>query len=220
MTYQPLAETYDTGTAYFESLGLIGGSTGMVPLVVGSSTFPALDDYDGTALTITDSVAKSATAGASSWAGWNLSSAITKCLIVAYEAPGTSQYTGVGVGSGTLPTTSLQNDYATMHYPPGSLLNIGKHVTNGGTTWTTIGSEATIFQDDVVTAAVWGIAFYVDADNDIQRTFLKSGTAQWLQVLETADDSSASGLTSFQSVFLRHEGSDCRFITPIMCWGA
>ena len=218
MTYFPQAAYAQTGENFFRQEGSL--VDGMAPLITASTTIPAFDDYDGTALTITNSVAKSATAGASSWAGWNLSSSITKCLIVAYGAPGTSQYTGVGMHVGALPATAPQNDYVATHYPAGSNLNIGKHVTNGGTAWTTLGSESTIYQDDVVTAAVWGIALYVDADNDIQRVFVKSGTAEWLQVLETADDSSASGLTSFQSVFLRYEGSDCRFITPIMCWGA
>ena len=213
MTYFPIAETHDTGEAYFTSLGLL---TGMAPLITASTTIPAIDDYDGTAVTITDSVATSAPGSATSWAGWNLPASKTKLLVLSYTQPSSSTYTGVGVHKGTLPGSTLEDDYQTnFDTAPGTI--IGKHVSGS---WTTIGTEATIYQDNAPLSAIWGIALYVDADNDIQKSFVKSGISQWLQVLATADDSSASGLTSFQSVYLRHGGLNCRFITPIMVWGS
>ena len=81
---------------------------------------------------------------------------------------------------------------------------------------TAVQTDATIYQNDVVTAAVWGIALYVDGSGNVQKSFVKGGTAEWLQVLaDTETDHS-----SFQSFYLRHYGESARFITPIMVWGS
>ena len=214
MGYAPSTFHAGTGEDFFRKEGFL--VDGMDPLISARYTIPAFDDYDGTAVTITNSVAKSAAGSAPSWAGWDLSAAKTKLLVLAYTQPSTSAYAGVGVHKGTLPGTTLEDDYQTnFDTAPGTL--IGKHVSGS---WTTLGTDATIYQDDAIISPIWGIALYVDADNDIQKSFVKSGTAEWLQVLSTADDSSASGLTSFQSVYLRYAGLNARFIAPIMVWGS
>ena len=213
MTYQPLAETHDTGTAYFESLGLIGGSTGMVPLITASTTIPAFDDYDGTALSITDSVAGPGAAYAVSWAGWNLASAKTKLLMTTYGVPSLSDWVGFGCHTSTLPTGLPQDAYNGMLYGNTGNTNISKYT---GGSWAYIAYDQTILQEESKTAPVWGITLYVDGSSNVQKVFVKSGSAQWVQVLSTSD----SAHTSFQSAFLFHRGSNIRFITPIMVWGA
>ena len=215
MSYAPSTFHAGTGEDFFRKEGFL--VDGMDPLISARYTIPAFDDSDGTALTITDSVAKSAAGAEASWAGWDLSASKTKLLAIAYVHPSTSNYIGLGFHTSTLPTDELQNAYeATFDGATASTI-IFKNVSGS---WSNLASDATIYQDDAVISAVWGIALYVDADNDIQKSFVKSGTAEWIQVVSAADDSSASGLTSFQSVYLRHGGLNCRLITPIMVWGS
>ena len=213
MTYHPFAETHDTGTAYWESLGLIGGSTGMAPLITASTTIPALDDYDGTAVTITDSVAKSASGAAVSWAGWDFSSSISKGLMVAYIHGSTSNWTGVGFHVGTLPASGVQNTYQTVFENDANVTQLGEHSSGS---FTAIGADHTIYQADSANSAIWGIALYVDGSSNVQKTFIKSGISQWIQVLPATD----SDHSSFQSCYLRYNGENARFIAPIMVWGA
>ena len=216
MTYHPLAETHDTGEAYFTSLGLLGASTGMAPLITASTTIPAFDDYDGTVLPITDSVAGPGVAFAISWAGWDLAAAKTKLLMTTYTQPSTSDWCGIGCHTGTLPTAGLEDCYTAMLYGNASRIDMAKYTTGVG--WATIGNDATIYQAELATAPVWGIGLYVDqtGGSEVQKIFVKSGSAQWIQVLSTSDTSHSS----FQSVFLDHRGSNARFISPIMMWGA
>ena len=210
MTYFPIAETHDTGTAYFESLGLL---TGMAPLITASTPIPAFDDQDGTVVTITDSVAAAASGTAVSWAGWDFSSSISKGLILSYVQPSTNDWTGVGFHVGTLPASGVQNTYQTVFDGSTGNTQIGEHSSGG---FTSLGTEATIYQDDVKTAAAWGIALYVDGSSNVQKTFIKSGTSQWIEVLSVAD----SDHSSFQSCYLRSQGTSARWIAPIMAWGA
>jgi len=211
MSYAPSTFHAGTGTAYWESLGLLGGSTGMVPLVTARYTIPAFDDSDGTALTITDSVAKAAVGAEASWAGWDLSASKTKLLAIAYVHSSTSNYIGVGFNVSTLPATTLVDSYEATFDGAGGHSELAKYVSGG---LTAIQTDDTIYQNDVVTSAVWGIALYVE--DDIQKVFIKSGTANWLQVLADTDPDH----DSFQSFYLRHYGESARFITPIMVWGA
>ena len=209
MTYQPLAETHDTGTAYFESLGLIGGSTGMVPLITASTTIPAFDDYDGTAVTITDSVAKSGAGAGTTWWGWDLASSITKGLIIAYSHT-ESNHTGAGFHTSTLPASGASAAYISRLANGGSVLLYG--YGGGGN----IAEDTTIYPPHDAFSPVMGQALYVDGSSNIQKTWVKSGTSQWFQVLSGTDSSH----TSFQSCFLQSNGAHARFITPIMVWGA
>ena len=215
MTYFPLAETHDTGAAYFESLGLIGGSTGLAPLITNNTTIAAFTDSDGTALTITDSVAYSASGAAASWAGYNLGSSITKGLCIAYVKPNTSNYIGVGFHTSTLPSGALEDSYEAAFDGAGSHTELNKYVSD---TLTSVQTDANIYQNDSGDSSVWGIGLYVDVDNDIQKAFIKSGLNQWIEIL--ADDDDAHTDSTFQSFYLRHYGEYCRFICPIYCWGA
>jgi len=207
MTFFPQGATAQTGEDFFRKEGFL--VDGMVPLVTNSTTIGAFDDSDGTALTITDSVAKSAAGAAASWAGWDLAEK-TKLLAIAYVHPSTSNYVGVGFNVSTLPATTLVDSYEATFDGAGGHSELAKYVSGG---LTALQTDATIYQNDVVTTAVWGIALYVEAD--IQKVFIKSA-GQWIQVLADTD----ADHSSFQSVYLRHYGESARFITPIMVWGS
>ena len=212
MTYSPAQAGVMTGEDYFRSVGVL--QDGMEPIIASSGVVPAFDDYEGTALPITDSVAGPGAAYAVSWAGWNLASAKTKLLMTTYGQPSLSDWVGFGCHTSTLPTGLPQDAYTGMLYGNVGNTNISKYTTAGG--WAYIALESTIYQEESVNAPVWGITLYVDGSSNVQKVFVKSGSAQWVQVLSTSD----SAHTSFQSVFLFHRGSNIRFITPIMVWGA
>jgi len=208
-----------TGEDYWISLGILGASTGMVPLISSHTTIPAFDDSDGTAVVITDSVALAGTAAAASWTGYNLAASKTKLLAIAYVHSSTSNYIGLGFHTSTLPSSTLENAYEATFDGAGGHSELGKYVkTNGSTTYTAIETDATIYQNDLAYSAVWGIGLYVDVDNDIQKSFFKGSSGQWVQVL--ADTDTAHTSATFQSFYLRHYGESARFIAPIYCWGA
>ena len=85
MSYAPSTFHAGTGEDFFRKEGFL--VDGMAPLVTAKYTIPAFDDYDGTAVTITDSVAKSAGGSTASWAGYNLAAAKTKLLVLSYTQP-------------------------------------------------------------------------------------------------------------------------------------
>jgi hypothetical protein len=209
MSYAPSTFHAGTGEDFFRKEGFLDG---MAPLITARYTIPAFDDSDGTALTITDSVAKAAVGAEASWAGYNLSASKTKLLAIAYVHPCTSNYIGLGFHTSTLPTDELQDAYEATFDGAGGHSELGKYVTDG--TYTAVQTDDTIYQNDVVTTAVWGIALYVE--DDIQKVFIKSGTANWLQVLADTDPDH----DSFQSFYLRHYGESARFVSPIYCWGS
>jgi len=212
MTYFPQAAYAQTGENFFRQEGFL--VDGMAPLITNSTTVTAFSDSDGTALTITDSVAKAAVGAEASWAGYNLSASKTKLLAIAYVHPSTSNYIGLGFHTSTLPTDELQDAYEATFDGAGGHSELGKYVTDG--TYTPVQTDATIYQNDAATSAVWGIALYVDGSGNVQKSFLKSGSGQWIQVLAATE----SDLSSFQSFYLRHYGESARFVSPIYCWGS
>ena len=212
MTYFPQAAYAQTGEDFFRKEGFL--VDGMDPLITNSTTIAAFSDSDGTALTITDSVAKSATGAAASWAGYNLSASKTKLLAIAHVHSSTSNYIGLGFHTSTLPTDELQDAYEATFDGAGGHSELGKYVTDG--TYTSVTTETTIFQNDAVLSAVWGIALYVDGSGNSQRLFLKSGSSNWIPVLANTE----TDHSSFQSIYLRHYGESARFIAPIMVWGS
>tara|TARA_R100000049_G_C1925946_1_gene70408 strand:+ start:412 stop:1059 length:648 start_codon:yes stop_codon:yes gene_type:complete len=215
MTYFPFSQTAETGEAYFTSIGLIGGSTGLAPLITNSSSITAFSDSDGTALIINGANAvggdKQNAVNAVSWSGYNFGSAITKGLIVAQVMPSASDYIGVGFHTGTLPTGALEDSYESRFNGAGSASELHKYV---GDTASVI-TSATTYQNDWADQTVFGIGIYVDGDNDVQKFFQKTG-GQWVEVISGAADDH----DSFQSCYLRSTAESCRFICPIYCWGA
>ena len=215
MSYAPSTFQAGTGEDFFLKEGYL---TGMAPIISARYTIPAFDGQDGTAVTISGSVAKATTGNAECWAGWNLGATYTKLLIVAYVQPGnTSAYMGIGAKVDVIPVGSIKPDaYQTRYADAYGAADMGKYV---GTSYTSLASETTILQDSALTAPVWGIAFYLDPTlgSEVLKTFFKTGSSKWFQTMEVTGDTAH---TSFQSVYLRYDGDDCRYITPIMVWGS
>ena len=212
MSYAPSTFNAGTGEDFFRKEGFL--VDGMEPLITGIYAIPAFDDYDGADLTITNSVAKSTSGSATiAWSGYDLSAAKTKLLMTVYCHPSESDWIGIGCESGTLPASTIQNDYLALHYGNASGTYLAKH-TSGS--WGVVGSDATLWQEELVTEPVWGIGLYVDGSTNVQKLFVKSGSGQWLQLLSASD----TAHSSFQSIVLYNRGHNCRYITPIMVWGS
>ena len=198
------------GTDFFTANGYL---TGLSSILEYSTDIGAFDDSDGTALTITDSVALAGTGDANSWSGWNLGAAQTKLLALTYMQPSLSDWVGLGFHEGSLPTTALQESYQSIFYGGQSKIALSEYT---GGSKTEISTDTTMYQDDLRTSAVWGMALYVDGDSNIQKSFAKGATGQWFEV----GSATATDHSSFQSLFLWHDGQSARFICPIYLWGA
>tara|TARA_R100000808_G_scaffold6010_1_gene18032 strand:- start:10915 stop:11559 length:645 start_codon:yes stop_codon:yes gene_type:complete len=214
MSFAPSTFHAGTGEDFFRKEGFL---TGMAPIISARYTIPSFDGSDGTAVTITNSVAKAGSATAESWAGWNLGATYTKLLITAYGHTCPANGWGVGAKVDVLTDAAVIKPatYQTRFniYTGHSL---GKYTADPGSVFATIASDSTIYQKQEFQAAVWGIALYLDGTSNVQKTFIKSGTGQWIQVLSAGD----TDHSSFQSVYFRHQGDDARLITPIRVWGS
>jgi len=229
MTYFPIAETHDTGEAYFESLGLLGGSTGMVPVFTNNTTFASTPDAYGDNLTfaITDSVLK-VTRADTDWANytWNLGATYDKVLGVAYFHGGNADPRGMRIGFDQLTYSGSQvtEAYTTDGYAFGCY-NYGGNEYYMGTRYSTasgyltLGTDTTIYNAMKETDFVFGIATYLE--DDVQKGFLKFGsTSQWFQVLSAADGVLTAGWQSFKFSGGFQSASVFRQITPFYVWGA
>ena len=213
MSYAPSTFNAGTGEDFFRKEGFL--VDGMEPLITGIYAIPAFDDYDGADLTITNSVAKSTSGSATiAWSGYDLSAAKTKLLMTVYCQPSYTDWIGIGCHTGTLPATTLQDDYLALLYGNASGTYLAKHVSPSG--WIVIGTDTTMWQEELPTEPVWGIGLYVDGSSNVQKLFVKSGSGQWLQLLSASD----TAHSSFQSIVLYNRGHNCRYITPIMVWGS
>ena len=223
MTYFPLAETHDTGTAYFESIGLLGGSTGMVPLVTGSTTFPTPDQKTAwpshTPPTITDSVCAWVGGNSDSAIAWDFPSAISKGLAITYVHQCTG-YVRMEFSNDAAGTSLPDHYYEAQFWGGGNATKILKQ--NPSLTYTTLGTETTIYQEDNVTQPLWGLGLYVDGSgsDSVVKVFLKSGTAQWIEVLSATDSSGATEISTFNSFCLANYNKNSRNVTPLMVWGS
>ena len=166
-------------------------------------------------MVLTDSVARCGAGEAASWSGYDLGSPISKGLIFAFGHRGTagswSKY-GVGFHNSTLPTGVLSQAYYGEQFPGYSRVALYKEDSGN----TILGSDTTIWSPNVETASIWGVALYIDGDSNVQKCFIQSGGANWIEVLSTSD----AVITSFQSCFFITQGSYARMITPLEVWGA
>ena len=225
MTYIPQVQGH-SDLAYFEDLGLIGGSTGMVPLISagGGDNFPTPDDSYGTAAYVSGNTLKWGAASANSWQGYDLTGGpYTKLLSVVYTHQSTSQYQYLIHGKVAVDSADAYSGddlYVAVNSPAGSNSYIYK-VTS--TSWTELGADATIWSGTSATPLpsdrVYGWALYTSYIGGVgsQRLFLKAGaTSQWFQILSTAD----TDTQEFQSVVLWTLAKNQRSITPFYVWGA
>ena len=230
MTYSPAQAGVMDGTDFFSSIGLIGGSTGMAPIISANKTMPAVDAYaSDLTVAVTDSVLKYTQAGTSNKGmSWNLGATYSKALAVSYFQFGTSTDLQGVVLSEDAPTGSqatqdyLDNYMRIMAYsyaPGGKKTGLQKRIS---TTYTTLASDTTIYPDDAATSHAYGMAIYAEVgDPGVQKIFYKFGsTSQWIQIASGADGALTTG---FQSVGVDtgyYTGKVGRMISPFYVWGA
>ena len=197
---------------FFENVGVL--TSDMEELIVGINSFPAFDSTGGTAITITDSVAKAGAAYTGSFAAYDITGK-SKVLVFVYMHIGASTY-GCGVGVhdsstyGAL-TTSLKDIYQVVAYDT----TMETYKTTGASpTWTALSQDTTIGTLTTISTSTVGMALY--ADGSTVKSFGKWGsTSQWIPINSASD----STYTNFDEVYLRFWGQNARFITPIRVWG-
>jgi hypothetical protein len=237
MTYSPAQAGVMTGEDYFTSLGLIGGATGMAPIISANKTMPSADAYASSlTMTITDSVQKYVQSGsANRQFSYDLGGSYSKLLVLTYFQTGTSydaQLIGTSTNtySGSQATQAYTQDfYLGGVYSGGVSSNQSRIYKNVGGSWSTLSDDTSIYPTcrgtgaASATAPVYGAAMYFE--EDVQKLFLKFGTtSQWFQVLSTTDDTSASfGTVDYQTVVVStgYFSTDTgRMISPFYVWGA
>ena len=237
MTYSPLSSTYTTGEAFFEGLGLIGGSTGMTPIFAMNNSLVAPDaSQDDLTLLITNSSIRYTFDNPQEMnLTWNLGGTYEKLFAVGYfnacDDGGWicfSENTYTGTPSGDPTSTDA---YVTDMYYAGSNGPVGigygsEIVKRSGAvqTYTHIINDYTAYNKTyLTTSCVYGVAFYCDttSGNESQKAYFKYGTtSQWFPIVESSDTDLTSG---FQSVGIHVEGvltAAGRQLAPFYVWGA
>ena len=202
-----------TGEDYFTSIGILGSSTGMKPILSMPTVLSAPDGYrDGTTATTTDSVVYQ-TAGADCWLNWNFldsgSTSYSKVLSIGYGIGRTFAIT-VSENAYTGATAGVYFDDCYQWRSDGKLYS-----ESGG--WTLIGTDATYKPNtDLVTNPIIGIASYLETDQ-LQKTFFRTGSSDWVQVL--SETSSNTGSNGFKCVGFYDYVTGKRVVAPVMAWG-
>jgi len=226
MTYFPLAETHDTGTAYWESLGLLGGSTGMSQLPCSMPTVMVAPDgtSTGDTFTLTDSVYK--VVGNKSGVSWNLdgddgSTAYTKTLVVGYLHGNDTVVCGMGVSEDIYGT-----DYGSTDDWTNTLTMVSRDYTNameifkwdGSSNQTILASDASIYSNLTAPFPLFGVALYSEAGSPgVQKGFVKFGSeSQWFQIHSITE---TQGNQKSLMFFGAYYSSTARLVTPVMAWG-
>ena len=218
-----------TGEDYFTSLGLIGGATGMAPIISANKTMPAVDAYTNElTIAITDSVLKytQTVSNANRSMSWSLGATYDKVLGLCYFQMGTSLDTQVLMVSendysGSQVGQYVQDSYNFLNYPYGGWHEVRLH-KRVLTSYHQIAYDSSICANAVPYSHAYGLAMYCEKGNPgVQKCFMKDGsTSQWFQVLSTTDGAFTTG---FQSVGIDtgHMVDDVgRVITPFYVWGA
>jgi len=214
MTYSPAQAGVMTGEDYFTSIGLIGGATGMKPILSMPTVLSAPDGYrDGTTVTITDSVAKQ-TAGLDCWLNWNFldsgSTSYSKVLSIGY---GIGDYFAITVSENAY-TGAQAGAYFDDCY---QWRSDGKLYSASGGSWVNFSTDATYTpNNNLVTNPIIGIASYLETDQ-VQKTFFRTGSSDWVQVLSTT--SSNTGSNGFKCVGFYDYATGKRVVAPVMAWG-
>lgn len=214
MTYSPAQAGIQTGEDYFTSIGLIGGSTGMEPILSMPTVLSAPDGYrDGTTVTTTDSVVKQ-TPGADCWLNWNFldsgTTSYSKVLCIGY---GIADYFGLTVSENAYTGAQTAIYYLDVY----QWRSDGRLYSNNGTSWVNFATDATYTpNNNLVTNPIIGLAMYLETDQ-VQKTFIKTGSGSWVQILSTTD--SANGSAGYKSVGCYDYATTKRVVAPVMAWG-
>ena len=232
MTFSPAQAGIQTGEDYWTSIGILGASTGMSPIISANTTIPAVDAYSSQlSVAVTDSVLKyTHTTGSSNrQCSWNLGATKSKLLAISHFNMGTSLdiqaiFLSQDTYSGSQGTQAyFDNAYYFANYPYSTNNNVGMlKVVSTTHAWLTSGTDATICVNDDPFAHSYGLAFY-SADH-VQKAFLKVGsTSQWIQIFSLTDESLDVAGVPFQSVGIQTghgSGQIGRMISPFYVWGA
>ena len=228
MTYSPAQTGVMTGEDYFTSIGLIGGATGMAPIISANKTMPSVDAYSsGLTVAITDSVLKYTTTGSGETLSYSLGATYDKVLGLCYFQMGTSLDTqGLIVSendySGSQTGQYIQDSYVLWNYPYGAHDKMRSY-KRVGTTYTHLSTDATICGgNDVPYSHAYGLAMYCEKGNPgVQKYFMKDGsTSQWFQIFSTADGAFETGFQSVGVDTSWGSGDVGRMIAPFYVWGA
>ena len=214
MTYSPAQAGVQTGEDYFTSIGILGSSTGMKPILSMPTVLLAPDGYrDGTTVTTTDSVV-SQVGTSDDWMNWNFldsgSTSYSKVLCIGYGIGNSfgitvseNAYTGAQTGVYFLDVYQWRSD--------------GKLYSNNGTSWVNFATDGTYTtNDNLKTNPIIGLAMYLETDQ-VQKTFMRTGSGSWVQVLSTTD--SANGSAGYKAVGFYDYNSTKRVVAPLMAWG-
>ena len=221
-----------TGEDYFTSIGLIGGSTGMVPIISANKTMPTPDAYSSNlTVAITDSVLKyTQGASANMQFSYDLGGSYSKLLVLSYFQTGTTWDAQlIGASTNTYSGSQATQTYAQDFYAGGVYTTQSRIYKRVGTTWGILSSDTSIYPPVRMvdayskSAPVCGVAMYLEEDS--QKLFRKFGaTSQWFQVVHTTDDTSVSfGTVDYQTALVSggyFSPDTSRMISPFYVWGA
>ena len=218
--YNPIESTdllNPTGYEYFKEIGLL--TSDMNELIGSSADFPTPDEVTANNPTITNSVCKWISGNSDSAIAWDFPSTINTGLAITYVAQCTA-YIRMEFSNDAASTSLPDHYYEAQIYGGGSIVKILKQ--NPTASYTTLGSDTTLFQANVASSPFFGLGLYVDgsgADTNV-RLFLQTGNTQWLQLLNTTDSSGATEISEFNSFSLANYNNNSRNVTPLYVWGA
>jgi len=217
MTYST-TQTLDTGEAYFSSLGIVGGATGMSPILTHPVSAVVPDGYKSVTSVTADESVVTQTANSDDYMNYNLldsgDTSYSKVLAIAYGTASNynywtmvlseNEYTGAVVGSYMTDLYQFRGD--------------GLFYSNNGVSWVNFASDQTILEETGATAPIRGMAMYIEGSNNIQKVWVRSGgEEQWIQIISTTD--SATGSSGFKSLGFYTYAAIKRVVCPVMAWG-
>ena len=218
-----------TGEDYWTSLGILGASTGMKPIISANKTIPAVDAYSSQlTVAVTDSVLKytQTTSTINRYVNWNLGATYDKVLGLCYFQMGTSQDTqGLLFSENTYTGSQATQDYPQDIY---RWQNYAYSSTTAcwlyklvGASGTKIGEDLTICVNDDLYSHAYGLALYCEKGNPgVQKCFMRDGsTSQWIQILSTTDGAFTTGFQSIGILTGAASGQVGRMISPFYVWG-
>jgi len=229
MSYAPSTFHAGTGEAYFTSIGILGGSTGMkvLPCSMPTAMVAPYGYRDTITPTVTGSVLKGvSTAAEDKHMGWNLdggdgSTTYTKALGVAYLCSDGDITCHIGFSNDAI-SSGADTDFLDNHYSGG----VRQYAAAGSTIWkydggvSSVAADSSIYSLQTAVSPITGIAFYVE--DDVQKLYLKKGsTSQWIQVLSATDTTfSGTPFKSFAQMYAAwSDAKTTRIVTPVMVWG-
>ena len=212
--------SYQTGIdnlnlSYFEEAGILGGSTGMAPIVLSSnSSFPALSDNYGAAPTLTANLLQYGAGGGAVWAGWDFA-AKSKVLIINGISQGTASDQYYLISDSPCDSSNM---WGTTDAYLGQVAHASSKITDltsGAFTVLATSSSLTSLPADAGNPS-FNTALYVT--DGVQKLYVQNGSANWVNILSTTDD----GHTSFESVIVwMYENAGPRLVGPqFQVWGA